>query len=158
MQPHVHRLQPHVQPHLQVVLRFRIEADESDDASRPSLLFHVFSTEYKVPCTALPTSTQPQPSPNPGLDLSPHPTPDPGQTEEWVDARMLRPLWVLAGTHLQHVWRADSPAGLVVYGGVWKTPRPMRTLGRQPPARPSRRRAKPTAALSLGHGLGLTFL
>lgn len=39
------------------------------------------------------------------------------KTEEWVDATRLRPLWMLAGTHVQHVWRADSPAGLVVYGG-----------------------------------------
>ena len=61
--PNVLRLPPHVP--LQVVLRFRREADESDDAPRSSPLFHVFSTEYKVPCTALPTSTQPQPGPNP---------------------------------------------------------------------------------------------
>ena len=85
--PNVPRLPPHVP--LQVVLRFRREADESDDAPRSSPLFHVFSTEYKVPCTALPTSTQPQPGPNPaptrpqsspdpGLDLSPRLTPDPG--------------------------------------------------------------------------------
>ena len=34
--------------YLQVVLRFRREADEADDAPRSSILFHVFSTEYKV--------------------------------------------------------------------------------------------------------------
>ena len=126
------------------MLRFRIEADESDDASRPSLLFHVFSTEYKVPRTALPTSTQPQPGPNPGLDLSPHATPDAGQTEEWVDARMLRPLWVLAGTHLQHVWRADSPAGLVVYDDGCRHD--------APPPPPSD--AEPDAAVTPGDAVG----